>query len=148
MRYILLLLLFPCISHGIEIEYNLYTQHYFEDCETASKFANKVADCGRGISNPMIGVKKNKYRILFGKQSAGGPMLGFTYTDSFVVMGAYAQDIKSFEKRGLMPIGIPVNDNLMITPIMGIELDKKYKKAKVFTVIMPILFTVGIGYDY
>jgi len=142
------ILAFSPLSYGVTLEYNLHTYHYFESCEVAENFANKVSNCGKGISNPILGIKGKYFRGFIGSNSVGSPLLGVTYTREFAVMGAYLQDTLEFKRRNIGPVGFEIGKDIMLTPIMGIELDGRIRKAKVFTIVTPILLTVGIGYDF
>lgn len=148
MKYLLLILFFPMISHGLELEYNVHTYHFFESCDVAANFSNKATDCGKGISNPIIGIKDGGLRGFVGQNSVGSTLLGITYTKEFLVVGAYLQDTLEFTRRNIAPVGLQISPATMLTPIIGFEFEAKIEKGKVFTIITPILLTVGLGYDF
>lgn len=134
---------------GYEVELNAYTAHYFEPCNVADRFSNKVLDCGKGITNPIVGVKKDKTRLFVGKNSVGSFMSGLTYNKNNIVLGGYMQDIKEFDLRGIKSITIAKVDTIGLTPIIGYELGVKlYGNYKVFSIITPAFATVGIGYKF
>jgi len=142
-------ILFTGWAKAIEFEYNLLTNHHFDSCRLAKSYENKVADCGKSINNKMFGIRFNdteaKWRIFGGYNSIGEPMYGLTrHIVGPAVVGFYQQDMKQFEKRGLrMPIAGPYG----IVPIFGAELQGKYKKFKVFTIITAPVSTIGIGFE-
>jgi hypothetical protein len=148
MRCAILALLFPLISHGAELEYNLLTSHFFDSCDVAVSFENKIGDCGKVISNPILGIKSGGLRGFVGQNSVGSPLLGTTYTKEFLVVGAYLQDTVAFKRRNIAPVGFELSPSVILTPIMGFEFEAKIEKTKVFTIITPILLTVGLGYDF
>lgn len=137
----------PLGKANYDIEYNLYTLHYFESCSIAGKFENKVADCGKIINNPIIALKNNAtgFRGLVGLNSVGSPLLGLTYSKTYFIIGAYLQDIKEFQQKELVPVTIMDNESIGLTPIIGIEESIKINDYKIFTIITPVLAVVGIG---
>lgn len=131
-----------------EFEYNLLTSHYFEGCELANQFENKVADCGKMISNPILGIKNslNGTRAFMGANSVNGPMIGMSKTfTTGIVMGLYLQDISSFERKNVIPFTVAKSGDVGLTPIIGYELEYSSHHFKVFTIVTPILLTLGIG---
>jgi hypothetical protein len=147
---ILILLLISKITYAYDLEVNLLTQHYFEDNDTASRFSNKVGDSGRLIANPMFAIKtEDDLRLLAGVNSVGSPMLGITTNPAkHLLFGAYLQDVAEFDKRGILPIYIARRGDIALTPIFGLEFEKRVKGMKAFTIITPALLTIGIGKEF
>lgn len=140
------------VKAGYDLEYNMLTLHYFESCEVASGFENKSFDCGKAIRNPLIALKDRRTGIrgLFGSNSVGSWMAGFTTTaerPSFLI-GAYLQDVTEFRKRGIVPITLLTDGNIALTPIIGYEASLRFYGYKVFSIITPVLATVGVGYEF
>lgn len=148
-KLLILFVLFSCKAYSLDLEFNMFTQHYFENCVTSERFENKVSDCGRGISNPIIGLKGKHWRGFVGQNSVGSPMVGVSHTNAYnILLGAYLQDVKEFKKRDLMPVAFYEKNDIALTPIFGYDLNIRYKKVKVFTIITPILFTTGVGFSF
>jgi hypothetical protein len=134
---------------GYEVEVNTYTAHYFEPCEVADRFSNKKLDCGKGITNPIIGIKNINTRIFVGQNSVGSSMAGMTFSKKNFVLGGYVQDIKEFNLRGITPITVTKINTVGLTPIIGYELATKlYANYKIFSIITPVFATVGLGYRF
>lgn len=135
-----------------DFEYNLTTLHFFETCGLAQKFANKSYACGKGVNNPIFAIKDKSTgnRFFAGANSVGSAMAGFSYTDEEFgfVFGAYLQDVSEFEKRDILPVTFARLGTVGLTPITGYELDFKTNSYKVFSIITPILLTVGVGFSF
>ena len=76
-------------------------------------------------------------------------MIGLSKTfRNKIVTGLYAQDISEFQKRYIIPFTIAHSGNVGFTPIIGYELEYSKDKYKIFTILTPILATVGIGVSF
>lgn len=134
----------------LDVEYNLVTSHFFETCKVAENFSNKAFDCGKGITNPIFGLKDRKtgFRSFMGINSVGGFMGGASKTIDGLVIGAYLQDMAEFDKRELAVLTSVRFGSVGIMPVVGYELELSSKDYKVFSIITPALATLGIGFKY
>lgn len=134
-----------------DLELNLSTYHYFESCVAGERLSNKAYDCGKGITNPILGLYdyESKLRIFMGANSVGAIMTGVTTDYNNFVLGAYIQDVSEFKRRRIDPFTIATYGDAGLTPIVGYNLTFRPfhdKMTKVFTIVTPILATVGIGF--
>lgn len=162
MKKILLILMFlPSIVFAKKtLEMNLLTEHFFLPCELSERFSNKVGDCGNLINNKLIGINEDlgdslSFRGFLGENSVGSLMLGGMFSnvsfkggfDYGPVLGVYLQDGKEFKRRNIKIFGISQGD-IDLIPIIGAEFQYKIKDYKLFTVVTPVLATLGLGFDF
>lgn len=151
-KLILAIILFGSTAHAnYDLEYNVTTVHFFETCDIASRFENRSFACGKGITNPIIGLKHREtgFRGFVGLNSVGSGMFGATKTfNGGMVIGAYLQDITEFKKRKIKPLCFDDSEDTCLTPIIGYEMQLNIKKYKLFTILTPALATVGLGYKF
>ena len=63
------------------------------------------------------------------------------------MIGGYLQDNRAFIQRGIVAPGLR-SGNVDFIPIVGAEAQYYFDGFKVFSVITPIVFNVGIGLDF
>lgn len=167
-KYILLVMLMCNISFAeqeIEFYYGSIVSHLFdqEKMNYANELSpNLIAPKFYGISyNKVQDSKLKKYRLFTGERSAGGSMVGLSYTtgrriglaDIGLLFGGYIQDSTSFKERRIEPFQLDLGDKYGFVPIFGAELglkqqltdklDLKYNVGYTFVILQ---FNVSLVY--
>ncbi len=147
------------------------TQHLFNQNGMDSNYANRVSGDGSLIRNPMLGFRQVQTQglayqseVYFGGQnSIGGPMFGAAYSfglnqDGYragLVFGAYMQDTRPMLDRDIVPAMIIPYRGWCPSPIIGVELTKKFPiENNIYFIVNGMLTvpfinaSVGVGWEY
>ena len=160
-KLFLIFLLSPSITLAdFTVEYNLLTAHTWGSCSMGKRYENRVADCGKIINNKLIGISQTsaddfKGRFFIGENSVGTLMVGGTFSyigneegfDLGPVFGLYFQDTSMFNERKIDVFG-DLNGSIGIMPVMGLELQYKVDRYKVFSIATPAVINIGVGLDF